>query len=97
MKYVDCAGAGGPEVLRIAERETPKPSDREVLIRVEAAGVNRPDIVQREGKYPPPPGASITKCGTASPDVQPRNAFTISRPFSIVVRKCSAPATWSHI
>ena len=49
---------GGPEVLRPVERPTPEPGAREVLIRVEGAGVNRPDLMQREGKYPPPKGAS---------------------------------------
>jgi len=45
-------------VLRLAERPVPRPSAGEVLVRVSAAGVNRPDIMQRQGKYPPPPGAS---------------------------------------
>jgi NADPH2:quinone reductase len=45
-------------VLRIAEADPPIPRDGEVLIKVEAAGVNRPDLLQRQGKYPPPPGAS---------------------------------------
>jgi putative PIG3 family NAD(P)H quinone oxidoreductase len=58
MRFVDVPQPGGPEVLRIAERETPSPDGREVLIRVEAAGVNRPDLQQRAGRYPPPPGAS---------------------------------------
>jgi NADPH:quinone reductase len=49
---------GGPEVLRPVERPMPEPGRREVLIRVEGAGVNRPDLMQREGKYPPPKGAS---------------------------------------
>jgi NADPH:quinone reductase len=49
---------GGPEVLQSVELPTPRPGPREVLIRVAAAGVNRPDVMQREGKYPPPPGAS---------------------------------------
>ena len=49
---------GGPEVLQPIEVPTPRPGPREVLIRVAAAGVNRPDVMQREGKYPPPPGAS---------------------------------------
>ncbi len=47
-----------PDVLRPVEVPVPHPGQREVLIRVEAAGVNRPDVMQREGKYPPPPGAS---------------------------------------
>ena len=49
---------GGPDVLRAIEMPVPAPAPREVLIRVSAAGVNRPDLMQREGKYPPPPGAS---------------------------------------
>src|SRR3954454_1025610 len=58
MRYVDCTRPGPPDVLTIADRETPKPGTREVLIRVAAVGVNRPDLSQREGRYPPPPGAS---------------------------------------
>src|SRR5579875_850764 len=58
MTFIECQGAGGPEVLRPATRPVPQPRADEVLIRVEAAGVNRPDISQRQGKYPPPPGAS---------------------------------------
>ncbi len=51
---------GGPEVLTLEEMETPAPGAGEVLIEVSAAGVNRPDIVQRKGFYPPPPGAPDT-------------------------------------
>jgi NADPH2:quinone reductase len=58
MRVVEIAGPGGPDVLRVAERPTPEPRAGEVLIRIAAAGVNRPDIMQRLGKYPPPPGAS---------------------------------------
>ncbi|MEQ8179205.1 MAG: NAD(P)H-quinone oxidoreductase [Amphiplicatus sp.] len=58
MRAVEITAPGGPEVLKLAERPTPKPGAREVLIRVEAAGVNRPDVFQRMGLYPPPPGAS---------------------------------------
>ncbi len=58
MRAVEITAPGGPGVLKLAERPTPKPANREVLIRVEAAGVNRPDVFQRMGLYPPPPGAS---------------------------------------
>ena len=58
MRYVAAAGAGGPEVLDIGATDVPEPLPDEVLVRVLAAGVNRPDIVQRKGLYPPPPGAS---------------------------------------
>ena len=49
---------GGPEVLRAVEVAVPEPGERELLIKVEAAGVNGPDLLQRKGAYPPPPGAS---------------------------------------
>ena len=57
MIAIDPAGAGGPEVLVPVERPVPSPAPGELLIKVAAAGVNRPDMLQREGKYPPPPGA----------------------------------------
>src|ERR1700676_5484654 len=58
MKAVEIAAPGGPEQLRIAVRQVPKPGVEEVLVRVAAAGVNRPDVMQRQGRYPPPAGAS---------------------------------------
>ena len=58
MKVIEIAAPGGPEQLRLAVRPVPQPGAGEVLIRVAAAGVNRPDVVQRQGLYPPPPGAS---------------------------------------
>src|SRR5215471_3851001 len=58
MKAIEIAGPGGPDVLRSVERPVPEPRAGEVLVRVAAAGVNRPDLMQRQGKYPPPPGAS---------------------------------------
>ena len=58
MTAIEIMEPGGPEVLRLVERQVPELRPREVLVRVEAAGVNRPDIMQRQGKYPPPPGAS---------------------------------------
>jgi putative PIG3 family NAD(P)H quinone oxidoreductase len=58
MRAVEIAQPGGPEVLRLCERQVPVPAAGEVLIEVQAAGVNRPDVMQRRGLYPPPPGAS---------------------------------------
>ena len=58
MTFIETAGAGGPEVLRPATGPLPVPKPDELLIRVQAAGVNRPDVQQRLGAYPPPPGAS---------------------------------------
>ena len=58
MTFIEAAVPGGPEVLRPATGPVPAPGADEVLIRVLAAGVNRPDVQQRLGRYPPPPGAS---------------------------------------
>lgn len=58
MTAVEISTPGGPEVLEPATVPRPEPSEGEVLIAVKAAGVNRPDILQRKGAYPPPPGAS---------------------------------------
>jgi NADPH2:quinone reductase len=58
MQVVEISRPGGPEVLRPATRPLPQPKPGEVLIRVAAAGVNRPDCLQRAGSYAPPPGAS---------------------------------------
>jgi NADPH:quinone reductase len=58
MKAIEIASFGSPEVLRLTERPAPVPGAGEVLIRVAAAGVNRPDVLQRKGHYPVPPGAS---------------------------------------
>ena len=57
MNAIDPEAPGGPEVLRVVQRPVPKPGPGEVLIRVAAAGVNRPDVLQRKGGYPPPFGA----------------------------------------
>ena len=76
MIAIGIAKPGGPEVLQPFDMPPPRPGPREVLIRVAAAGVNRPDLMQREGKYPPPPGATdipglevsgtITACGSGA-------------------------------
>ena len=58
MHHIAMEAPGGPEVLVLATGPVPRPATGEVLIRVAAAGINRPDILQRTGNYPPPPGAS---------------------------------------
>src|SRR5437016_3156507 len=58
MIAIEISRPGGPDVLRSVERPIPIARDGEVVVKVAAAGVNRPDLMQREGKYPPPPGAS---------------------------------------
>ncbi len=57
MKAVIITQPGGPEVLQLAERPKPEITDDEVLVKVAAAGINRPDVAQRKGHYPPPAGA----------------------------------------
>lgn len=78
MKLIHVTQPGGPEVLTVAEGPRPQPGTGELLIRVAAAGVNRPDILQRKGAYPPPAGASpilglevagtVEECGPQSGD-----------------------------
>jgi putative PIG3 family NAD(P)H quinone oxidoreductase len=58
MSFIDMKGSGAPDVLAAARGAVPQPQAGEVLIKVAAAGVNRPDVFQRQGNYPPPPGAS---------------------------------------
>ncbi len=58
MQAVEISSFGGPEVLRLAERPMPQPGVGELLIRVGASGINRPDVLQRLGHYAPPPGTS---------------------------------------
>jgi NADPH2:quinone reductase len=76
MRAVGIREPGGPEVLFVEERPVPEPGEGEILIAVAAAGVNRPDVMQRKGHYPPPPGASdvpglevsgvVAKCGPSA-------------------------------
>jgi NADPH2:quinone reductase len=75
MKAIEISKPGGPEVLVPAERPRPEPKPDEILVKVAAAGVNRPDVLQRKGNYPVPPGASdipgleiagdVVACGSA--------------------------------
>ena len=58
MRFIDVPRFGGPEVLSLGDGPVPKPASGEVLIKVAAAGLNRADLLQRQGHYPPPPGAS---------------------------------------
>jgi NADPH:quinone reductase len=58
MRAVEITKPGGPEVLKPADRPRPEPREGEILVKVAAAGVNRPDVLQRTGNYPVPPGAS---------------------------------------
>ena len=58
MKAITLSGFGGTEMMRFTEIETPVPADKQILIRVKATSVNRPDIIQRQGNYPAPPGDS---------------------------------------
>ena len=82
MKAVVISTPGAPEVLKLVERPAPEPKTNEVLIHVHAAGVNRPDVAQRQGKYPAPAGApadipgleiagTVTSCGSGVSRWQP--------------------------
>jgi len=81
MTAIEISAPGGPEVLKPVSLDVPQPGPGEVLIRVEAAGVNRPDLLQRKGLYPPPKGApetpglevagSVVLCGTGCSRFKP--------------------------
>jgi NADPH2:quinone reductase len=81
MRAVIAEGGGGPEVLKVVERPVPQPGAGEILVRVHAGGINRPDVFQRLGNYPPPPGASdilgleiageVVACGEGASDFAP--------------------------
>src|SRR5438105_151209 len=58
MRAIVASAPGGPEVLQLREVPDPRPAPSELLVRVRAAGVNRADLLQRLGRYPPPPGES---------------------------------------
>ena len=81
MRAIEISQPGGPEVLRLTERPVPQPADGEVLIRVQAAGVNRPDVLQRKGAYAPPAGASdlpgLEVSGTIESGYVTDSGFTI--------------------
>ena len=61
MKAIEISSFGAPEVLRVTERPQPVAGTGDLLIRVAASGVNRPDVLQRMGHYPVPPGASTCR------------------------------------
>ena len=101
MRHVAHA-PGGPEVLHVATGPVPQPGEGEVLIRVEAAGVNRPDVQQRKGSYPPPPGASPLLGLEVAGEVVATNGVTRFRPGDKVcalangggyAEYCAAPAS----
>jgi len=68
MRVIEISSYGAPDVLRLAERPLPIAGAGEILIRVSASGINRPDVLQRTGNYPVPPGVTVTcwfSAGTA--------------------------------
>ncbi len=102
MNVTEISEPGGPEVLKPATRAVPEPGPGQALIAVEAAGVNRPDCLQRSGAYPPPPGASdlpgLEVSGTVAavgPDVdgiQPGDRVCALTPGGGYAEYCLAPA-----
>jgi NADPH:quinone reductase len=102
MRYIDHGNGGGSEVLKIKETDVPRLRPGEVLIEVAFAGVNRPDLAQRQGVYPPPPGASPIlglevsgRVALAAPDVAvPRVGDQVCAlvPGGGYAEFCAAPA-----
>ncbi|MFK2890085.1 NAD(P)H-quinone oxidoreductase [Dyella flagellata] len=85
MQAIEIPHFGGPEVLRLVERPMPRPDAGEVLIKVAAAGVNRPDVFQRQGHYPPPRGASDLPGLEAAGELMDGD-FSGSNPFGLKPR-----------
>ena len=102
MRAVEVDQPGGPEMLRVVEAPVPEPGPGEVLIRVAAAGLNRADILQRMGHYPPPPGASpligmevsghIAALGPGVNDWQPDDAVCALLAGGGYAEYCVAPS-----
>src|SRR5690625_3330778 len=102
MKYIDISTPGDPDVLQLASMSTPKPGQGEVLIRVAAAGINRPDIMQRMGAYPPPVDASpipglevagvVVACGDGVEWPQPGDEVCALVPGGGYAEYCLTPA-----
>ncbi len=102
MRAIDPAETGGADVLQVVERPVPQPGPGEVLIRVHAAGVNRPDVLQRMGLYPMPPGAptilgleaagEVVALGEGVQDVRVGDAVTALVPGGAYADYCVAPA-----
>jgi putative PIG3 family NAD(P)H quinone oxidoreductase len=102
MWAVEIASPGPPDVLRPVRRPVPAPGPGEVLVRVEAAGVNRPDLLQRAGHYPPPPGASdipgLEIAGTVASLGEGAAGWSVDDPVTALVsgggyaEYCTAPA-----
>lgn len=90
MQYIHLDGFGGPEVLKPARMAVPSPRDGELLIKVAAAGVNRPDVAQRMGQYDPPPGASSVPGLEVAGEVVARGSGTLR--FQIGEQVCALVA-----
>jgi NADPH2:quinone reductase len=102
MQVVEISHPGGPEVLKVATRPLPRLKAGEVLLRVAAAGVNRPDCFQRAGVYPPPPGASdlpglevagtVVKCAENARQWRPGDLVCALTPGGGYAQYCATPA-----
>lgn len=103
MRFIAHGAGGGPEVMSVATGPLPTPKPDEVLIRVQAVGVNRPDVAQRQGLYPPPPGASpvlglecageVVEAGPDAAPWQPGDRVCALTNGGAYAEYCTAPAT----
>lgn len=99
MKAIVATEAGGPEVLSFVERPDPVPGPGELLVRVHAAGLNRADLVQREGHYPPPSGADdvlgLEVAGVVA-EAGPADGVSAGRGFTVGDRVCAIVASGGY-
>ncbi len=98
MRCIEVLAPGGPEAMRLSQSALPVPRPGEVLIRVQAAGVNRPDVQQRKGSYPPPPGASPVLGLEAAGEVAALGAgVTLYSPGDQVTALCNGGAYAEYV
>src|SRR5258708_35021012 len=88
MKAIEITEFGAPDVLKLGERPMPEPKAAEVLIKVAASGVNRPDVFQRRGAYAPPPGASDLAGFEVAGEVVRGEFDPKHNPFGLNVGEC---------
>ena len=103
MKQIIYSADGTPESMRVAEGAVPRPGPGEILVEVRFAGVNRPDVLQRSGRYPPPPGASpilglevagtVAAIGEGVTEWKPGDPVTALTPGGGYAEYCVAPAS----
>ena len=97
MRFIEHGEGGDPGVMRVARGPLPQPKPEEVLIRVLVAGVNRPDVAQRQGSYPPPPGASPVLGLEAAGEAEVPVARLLAERMDAIIRADGGERDWAAL